>query len=137
MPIEISDGIKAILNAPYKTHFWGQECLCEPVFIDAVLGDGMTLISFTPLNTRPNYYLIRIDSHWLNPPEDSDEDIYDHLDDIYDAIADQVGPANFEGDDGKEEHDDWPALDDENGSCWCEQTIHGLLQCRRELSEES
>jgi hypothetical protein len=127
MPLEISDAQKEILNTPYKTHFWGQECTCEPVLIDAVLGDGMMLLSFTPLNTRPNYYLIRIDSSWLH----CDDGLYDYLDDIYEAIEDQVGPAKFEGDDGEEEQAEWPALDDENGSCWAEQSLKHLLSMER------
>jgi len=45
-----------------KTKFWGRHYFITPRLVDWVHGDGLQLIYFTPLNTRPNYYVVRIDS---------------------------------------------------------------------------
>lgn len=112
-----------------KVHFWGFDYFVSPVFIGSVLGDGNTLLGFQPLNTRPNYYLIRVDSGWSTDsyspaPEDGEGTnegwtIVDHIDDIYDAIEDEVGPC-LDEETGKKYP--WPSLDYECGSSWWDAT---------------
>ena len=49
--------------------------MIKPEFIRQELGNGDLLLAVTPLNTRPNYYLIRVDSKWLDK---ENRPIYDH-----------------------------------------------------------
>src|SRR5713101_492239 len=112
MPLKISKQVKARLTKRHWVRFWGQRRMCKPMFVDEILGNGEMLISVTPLNTRPHYYLIRIDSHWLSKDPD-DETIYDHLDDIYEVIEDQFGrhyEDKYESPTGRERYNPWPAL---------------------------
>lgn len=125
MALEITPAQIARMTRKHVTKFWGQDCDCEPVFIDQTLGDGMQLVAITPLNTRPNYYLIRIDSDWSVYNRDTNA-LCEHLDEIYDAIEDQVGRRWNEDDDGEQYATDWPAMDDENGVSWC--TAMDLLE---------
>jgi hypothetical protein len=98
---------------------WGQKHMIRPVFIPQALGNGEKLLAVTPLNTRPNYYLVRVDSSWSD--HNSDEPcIADHIEEICEAIEDCVGPKHFEDDSGQEVSDPWPALDDECGVSWCD-----------------
>ena len=107
----------AWLERKQAAYLWGRKSFIRPVFIRKALGDGNLLLAVTPLNTRPNYFLIRIDSGWIT--ENDKETIYEHLDEIEDAIEDQVGPKYYEDDDGKECLADWPSLDIDCGISWC------------------
>ncbi len=98
-------------------YLWGKKHFIKPVFIRQALGDGELLLAFTPLNTRPNYYLIRIDSKWLKKGDT--ETIYGHLDEIEEAIEEQCGVRNYEDDDGNECLAEWPALNTNAGTSWC------------------
>lgn len=123
--LEISDELKARLTRRQWATLWGQKSMIQPVFVDAHLGDGQQLVAITPLNTRPNYYLIRVDSKWWMDswrsreqlPED--EHFAEHIDDICSAIEDEVGRKYETDDDGKDVYMPWPALDDEAGVSWC------------------
>ncbi len=55
---------RAKVEVPYKTRMWGSDYTCDPRFVEEALGDGNVLLGLQPLNTRPNYYLIRVDSTW-------------------------------------------------------------------------
>lgn len=44
------------------TKFWGQKQIIEPKLVSKIFGDGKQLMYVTPIDTRPNYYIIRIDS---------------------------------------------------------------------------
>jgi len=115
--LEISKTKAAQLNKPFWTRFWGQRRKCHPAFCPTVLGNGDHFVAITPLATRPNYYLTRIDSRW--PLDNSEEDcLAEHLDEIYDALGDYFGPAEFENDHGRMVHDPWPACEYGCGQCW-------------------
>ena len=116
--LKISKRTIAHLTRRQWARLWGQKRMIKPVFIPQALGVGDLLLAITPLNTRPNYYLIRVDARWLK--KDDTETIYDHLDDIYDAIEDHVGPREWTDDNGKEHVEGWPALDLDSGTSWCD-----------------
>lgn len=97
---------------------WGQKHMIEPVFIERHLGAGDFLMGLSPLNTRPNYYLIRIDARWWNNEGQNPEEFYDRLDDIYEAIEEECGCRDFEDDDGNEQLAEWPALNLNAGCSW-------------------
>jgi hypothetical protein len=93
--------------------------MIKPEFIEGHLGAGDFLMGLTPLNTRPNYYLIRVDARWWSTDgRQNPEVFYDRLDDIYEAIEDECGRKYFEDDDGEEQTAEWPALDLDCGCSW-------------------
>ena len=112
------------LEKRYYVTFWGRKVLCRPVFVPTILGDGKLLLRLSCTNTRPHYYLIRIDSSW------SDPNMYDPgthenalkseemIDDACDAIRDYVGDANWVDDRGKHRHSPWPAFSSDSGFTW-------------------
>ncbi len=125
-------GTKTIawLERRQAAYHWGQKRFIKPVFIRKALGDGNLLLAVTPLNTRPNYYLIRIDANWLK--KDDTETIYDHLDEIEDAIEDEVGCRDYEDDEGNERLAEWPALNTNAGISWCPSNdLIEEFRCRR------
>ncbi len=117
--IKISKKTIAYLTRRRWAYLWGQKSMIEPVFIPQALGNGDKLLAVTPLNTRPNYYLIRVDSSWSDFNTD-EPCVGDHIDEICDVIEDYVGPKHFEDDDGNEVSEPWPYLDDECGVSWCD-----------------
>ena len=118
-------GKKRIENVelPYWTKFWGRRCKVKPKFVRAVLGDGNKLVAITPMQTRPHYYLIRVDSSWGESNYSDGDTICDHLDEIYDAIEDEYG-YYFDGhsseyDKSNGEYPGWPVFWQE-GISWYE-----------------
>lgn len=132
--LEISVDQIASWTAMRTVKFWGQDCKLEPVFITPHMGDGEQLIAITPLNTRPNYYLIRVDSRWWSdsfewqPTDGRQEEnhIAEHIDEICEVIEEEVGGRYCEDDDGNEVLAEWPALNDEAGVSW--SSAKDLLQ---------
>lgn len=119
------------VEALYLTRFWGSECSCAPRFIEAALGDGDVLLVLQPLATRPDYYMIRVDSSWhlhnCRVCEDQcPDELFEHLDEIYEAIEDEYGEKDRvrylnenELDPGENPHsEDWPVLNLDCGSTW-------------------
>jgi hypothetical protein len=106
----------------HKTRFWGRDYVITPRLVDWIHGDGLQVIYFMPLNTRPNYYVARIDSKVSlnNSDDDSFHDVI--LDDLYAAIEEQFGPSYEEWDHNNgriyHRHNHWPALSEDSGSCW-------------------
>ena len=118
--LRISKATAAYLQRRQAAYLWGKKHFIKPVLIDKALGSGDLLLGISALNTRPNYYLIRIDARWMQ--EEDTDTIYEHLDDIYDAIEDHVGPREWTDDDGKEHVEGWPALDLDCGCSWWDAT---------------
>lgn len=114
--------------------WWGYKSEVTPAIVDAHLGNGRRLLRVQPLNTRPNYYLIRVDSKW----DCGSDEFYDLLEDIYEAIEDEYGEKEREreclaedlreqgieptGDNtdlaGNEDRLDWPVLSLDSGCTW-------------------
>lgn len=126
--------IKALYRAhfaqPELIRFWGREYAIQPAVLNQELGDGNKIIYFTPLNTRPWYYVVFIDSSW---DFDTWEFKATHLEKIYEAIEDEFGRMCGEDFDacktegggescGRHDEDDawFPVLSDDCGSCWGE-----------------
>lgn len=123
-------------SRPEIVRFWGQEYTVQPAVLDAELGDGNLVLYFTPLATRPWFYVIFVDSSWTV----NDGKLKDHLDEIYDAIEDEFGAMCSEDlDDCKAEgdgescgrhveEDAWfPILSTDYGSSWgeCVNLVNG------------
>lgn len=129
MPLEISQQLRERWTRKQTASLWGQPHEIEPYLVEKHFGDGMQLVAITPLNTRPSYYLVLVDSKWWmdsfhyyrhgEDDRNPEDHIAEHIDDICEGIEDEVGPKWFEDDDGKEVEAEWPALDDSAGVAWC------------------
>src|SRR5882672_1344925 len=106
----------------HKTTLWGQPHFVTPRLADWIHGDGLKVIYLTPIMTRPNYYVVRIDSkinldNFGKPPVFVDE----VLPELHESIEDQYGRAHeeWEHDNGRtyHRHNPFPAMDDE-GCAW-------------------
>lgn len=114
--------IRRMVEIPQRVKHWGEYHDITPMYVPGRMGDGRALCYLIPLNTRPNYYVLRIDSC---------RDIYDQIDDefgIYARIEERFGDAmswcETCGHGGLcecsccKEYREWPALDCDSGSCW-------------------
>ena len=94
--------------------FWGTRYRITPRLIDKVFGDGKKIIYIQPLNTRPNYYLCRIDSKTDINSDDFYDEVLECEGGIYEEIEDQfgkyrgIGNANYP----------FPSLDLDSGCVW-------------------
>jgi hypothetical protein len=102
--------LQPLVERKYRTTFWGGKYLVRPKLVPEAFGDGKQLICMTPLNTRPHYYVVRVDSKC---DMDSDE-FYDQLDGIYDAIDEAFGNTDMDG----MENEPWPVHSDGSGHHW-------------------
>jgi hypothetical protein len=127
--LKISKATITHLTRRQWARLWGQKHMIEPAFINRALGAGDFLMGLTPLNTRPSYYLIRIDARWWNPNGQNPEEFYDRLDDIYEAIEEECGSKDTEDDDGEPITLEWPALDLDCGCSWWDAS--DMLQARK------
>ena len=126
--------LRRLIEVESRVEFWGKKYRRKPLLIDRIFGDGKQLVGIQPLNTRPNYYVIRIDSGW-DLSNWSDGDLFsDHLDEVLDAVEDQFPVIEAErsrpiGGGVPEERADlayypkelgWPAIDLGSGVHWFE-----------------
>lgn len=108
--------LRRLIEVPQVRTLWGCQSTVTPGVVERILGDGLKLLCMTFFfgdYARPNYLVIRIDSRW-----DVDNDIPDHLDDIYEAIDEEYcnEPDEGEVDTGETE---WSSVCD-GGSMWGE-----------------
>ncbi len=121
---------------PERVEFWGDEYTVEPALVAEIFGDGAQVIGLQPLNTRPQFYVVRVDSAWSISNWDDGDLLIEHLDEIYESIEGEYGCAYYEEDcDCSCGHCDgdsciqcecdciahgrpWPALNEEVGSGW-------------------
>ena len=113
--------LRATIERRRKVRHWGVDYWITPRLIDKVFGDGKTLAYVMPLNTRPNYYVIRIDGEFNDDNMDDDEfrDLLAH--EILDAIAEQYGDCDDDCElEAMADKLPWPALDSDCGEYWGE-----------------
>lgn len=134
--------LRAIIEKPYTTRFWGRECRCEPKFVTKKLGNGKLLLAVQPLNTRPNYYVIRVSDKWqgkMNTDDWSDyveEVVYEAIIDEYsekererECLAEDLRAAGIEPNGsntdlaGNEDRLDWPVMSLDSGGAWFEYEL--------------
>lgn len=119
-----TERLRKTIERPRSVSHWGTVETITPRFVAAKLGNGKRLLRVTPLITRPNYYLIRVDDSIA----DLDGDAWrDYMLEIYKAIEDEYGECEREienlMEEGKtldEAHDltGFPMLDLDCGTCW-------------------
>lgn len=100
-----------------SVRFWGRLHFITPRLSSAIFGDGMQLIYVTPLNTRPNHYVVRVDSSWTDFNSD---DFRDHIDEILLDLEEEYGNADDEElwDKRRKWKPAFPAVSLEVGVCW-------------------
>lgn len=122
-----TEDLRKLIEVEHVCRFWGDDYNITPRLVDKILGDGKQLIQLEPLNTRPDYYVVRIDSRWNlddDDVDDADADanfIIHHLGEIYNAIDEQFGakcecedPDDCECDEGQ----GFPVLSTDCGVSW-------------------
>jgi len=103
------------IEVPTTEYLWGKQHTVTPRVVDRVFGDGRATIWVAPLNTRPNYYVVRVDSARA---EDMDSDGFrDMIDDVVDEIDDQFG-AHDDHDGDCTEECEFPRLHYGAGVAW-------------------
>lgn len=73
---------------PYKTGFWGDIHHVFPALVEDSKGDGLQLIWLSSTDSRPQFYVLRIDSHW-----DVDSDDF-NLEYMLTRIEEEYGDAD-------------------------------------------
>ena len=115
----------ARIETPHPRAMWGEPRQVSPRFVRKALGNGDKLVGITPVATRPEYYVIRVDSGWEVSRYAKGEMLCEHMDEIYAAIEEQFSSAHDwededePGDPNAAEYG-WPALDADCGSTWFE-----------------
>lgn len=120
--------LRMAVCVPTKRYLWTPSDAIEfvPALCSTVFGDGRALLSFTTVNNRPAFYVVRIDSRWTidddrDPPEDA-ADVREFVDDICEALEDEFGrrdPDSEETDPEILEYGNpWPAISDRDGCMW-------------------
>ncbi len=115
--------LKAAVEVETHAYLWTPSDGVDftPRVCDKIFGDGRALLRLTTINSRPRFYVIRIDSAWK--VDDSGApvgrpDIWDHLEEIYEALEEQFGCVREIEDDADDELNGWPAFDHETGASW-------------------
>lgn len=101
----------AHLLKPQHVEFWGNLCHFTPALLNKVYGDGKQLLQLFPINERPRYWVIRVDSKC------DDDSLHEILDDIYDAIDEQFGTPD-ESDVGVGNDRPYFPMHDGDGVAW-------------------
>ncbi len=121
--------LRRVIEVTRQVRFWGAEYTITPRLVTRPLGNGRQLMTLVPLNTRPNFYVARVDDRWSSSNYDSDAFIDEGLDDLIDLIEEQFGTCDFEcsecgeawhstSDCACQQERQFPALDASSGYCW-------------------
>lgn len=96
---------------PHTIKFWGHTYEnFHPEKLDQTFGDGQRLMYLTPLNTRPWYYIARVDSQY---PANEEEEA-EFVEKLLDALEEEFGSAvDEEGADR-----DFPVVNIDAGYSW-------------------
>lgn len=141
MPKTIPPPIPRSFTRKRKVHWWGGDYTVKPAVVKAHLGDGKLLLWFQCLNTRPDYYLIRVDSGFYGKP--GSESDYENIGEVIEAIEEEFGEKEREreyladdlrtlgieptGDNtdlaGNEDRLGWPVLSLDSGYCWGTEAV--------------
>ena len=112
--------LKAAVEVETHAYLWTPSDGVDftPRVCDKIFGDGRALLRLTTINSRPRFYVIRIDSAWKvddSGAPDGGPDIWDQLEEIYEALEEQFGRVREIEDD---EINGWPTFDHETGASW-------------------
>lgn len=128
-PLEV---LTAMFEAPcllpaQRIVMWTYPRMVRPALSAVRHGAGDLLLALSPMNHRPLYYLVWIDSAWW--PEGDDLDL-DHLDDIWLALEDEFGRRERKDNGDFRRNYCWPEVDDSDGCCWRRARPEDVLAAR-------
>lgn len=110
--------LRALIERPERCRFWGQLYTVTPRLIAAVFGDGEKLVCVTPMATRPNYFVVRVDSSVTNLGFAPSPSGYSNIiEDIMLAQEDEYGSYASEQEETGEDPS-WPIVDWGIGCLW-------------------
>lgn len=129
--------LKAVIEVPTHRYLWTPADGIDfvPRLSQAVFGDGKALLGLTTINNRPAFWVVRIDSSWElceSGAPDGSYDVAEASDEILTALEDDFGRASWEDDDGTEQYDEYPAVDDSCGYYWWRISVP---ECGLELAD--
>ncbi len=116
----------------YECHFWGEKHIVKPCLIEHIHGDGLQLVYLTPLDTRPNYYLLRIDSSIdISDDESLNEEDFEYYGSVCELLLqmveeehiniehyDETGEGLYINEDGDTFEFEFPMLSCSSGVSW-------------------
>ncbi len=119
-PDQIQAALKAAIEVETHVYLWTPSDGLDfvPALASTVFGDGRALLRIAMINHRPRYHVVRIDSTWAvgdDPSAPARPDLWDFIDDIYEALEEEFGPLRDEESDTDRP---WPAFDSEGGTSW-------------------
>lgn len=120
------EALRATVERRQAASLWGKKHFVTPRLCFTVFGDGRKLIFLTPMSTRPNWYVIRIDSKWSLDNHESDDELLpprDWTDDVIDALEEQFGTGEKLNGNGETYRDAWfpQVLHIDMGFSWGEE----------------
>ncbi len=82
-------------QTPIERELWSEKDRVEftPSVCDEIFGDGRCLFKITTINNRPRFWIIRGCSSWRIGSGEND-DVFEHIDEITNAIEIQFGSTN-------------------------------------------
>ena len=104
-----------------KVSLWGSEYSIRPTLIEQKIGDGKVLLVYSPMDYRPHYFLLRVDTTW------DDQHPADLIESIFQAIQGEVDLDDWLRNRGYQPGGDW------EGSSWQESRREVKGQLAREL----
>lgn len=121
--------LKKMVEKPYKRRWWGYVHTVEAKLLPQKFGDGKVLLGLQPINSRPQYYVVRIDSKWGDGSDWNSDDFRDLIEEVSEAVEDYFCHVDLEDDDGNrwgdnEELSAWPVADFTLGCSWFEWRQH-------------
>lgn len=90
------DKLRALIERRQAGYLWGRRYFFTPRLVSEVFGDGRKLLGLSGVNTRPAFWVIRVDSKWLDERGSGTELLRDHLEEIYQAIEADFGTGEKE-----------------------------------------
>ena len=106
-------------TTPHIETLWGEEYQRAGKLVEKIHGDGKLLIYLVPLATRPDYYIMRVDSSVRQLIEDDGDEIRELVDvEFLSEIEDEFGRHENEDDDENPYYEPFPALNDSCGFTW-------------------
>lgn len=111
--------LRGRIERPQQVTFWGQKYTITPRLIARVFGDGKNLLCVTPLATRPNYFVVRVDSSVTTPQDPFPaSDQVSLIERIMEAAEEEYGYFGDERDENGDESRDFPVVDWGIGCTW-------------------
>lgn len=116
------EALRRQIEVPVLGYLWGQRVgWFVPRLLNRVYGDGRKLMAVCPLDGRPRYIVVRVDSNTESLTDEPAEGESYLIDDIYSAAEDQFGLCHCEEcDEEQPEACKFPIVHWGDGSAWSE-----------------